>query len=156
MRTALAAALVFFSSTMGVAPQSPSWANARAPAPLAPSAVELQTEIDTLRDAVSVEARVRREQQDDSQYFFQAVTIIVGIAALLIAIGALFATAIGYRLVRRYVEAEFTRRAGEAFEEHGKPILEDRARATQEMVDIKLTELDERFAAEVALFRAAR
>ena len=99
---------------------------------------------------------MRREQQDDAQYFFQAVTIIIGIAALLITLGTIVATIIGYRLIRRYVEAEFTRRASEAFEEHGRPLLDEGLSDIQAAVEAKLIDLDERFAAEVELFHKTK
>jgi hypothetical protein len=121
-----------------------------------PSTMELEAELSDLKAQLAEEEEIRKEQQDDAQYFFQAVTVIIGAAALVVAIAAIGATIAGYTLVRRYVEAEFSKRAAEAYDEHGKPLLERRADEMQAQVNAKLADVDTELAAALELFRRAQ
>ena len=92
---------------------------------------------------------------DDAQYFFGVVTIIIGVATLLIAIVAVAATVLGYRLVRRYVEHEFARQVGKSFDERGRPLIEAGMSEMQVQVEGKLAGVDSALADELELFRKA-
>lgn len=126
-----------------------------APANAASSRIPLEEQVDQLRKEAADEKAIRKEQQDDAQYFFQAVTIVIGVVAIVIAVGAIATTVVGYQFVRRYVETEFSKRAAEAYDQHGKPVLERRASEMQREVDAKLAEVDQKLSDELELFRSA-
>jgi hypothetical protein len=95
------------------------------------------------------------ESSHSAEYFFNAVTIIVAVAAGLIATAAIIATVVGYRMVRSYVASEFATRAESAFDEHGKPHIEAAIKDAEGRLTTKLDEVDTKLAAEIDQFRHA-
>jgi hypothetical protein len=83
------------------------------------------------------------------------VTIVVAVAAGLIAVAAIIATVVGYRMVRSYVASEFASRAESAFDEHGKPQIEVAIGDAEARLTAKLDEMDTKLAAEIDQFRQA-
>lgn len=110
------------------------------------SVVGLQGELAALRAG---------ESSHSAEYFFNAVTIIIAVAAGIIAVAAIIATVVGYRMVRSYVASEFATRADSAFEEHGKPRIEASLKDAEGRLATKLEEIDEKLSAEIELFRQA-
>jgi hypothetical protein len=113
------------------------------------------TRIDRLRQELHVAETRQEDSADDAQYFFEAVTIIIAVATLLIAVVAIVATILGYHLVRRYIEVEFTKRASDAYEEHGRPLLDEGIGDMQRNINEKFEEIDETLANELEMFRKA-
>jgi hypothetical protein len=110
------------------------------------SVVRLQGELAAVRAG---------ESSHSAEYFFNAVTIIIAVAAGIIAVVAIITTVVGYRMVRSYVASEFTARADSAFEEHGKPRIEASLQDSEERLGAKLEEINEKLGAEIELFRQA-
>jgi hypothetical protein len=108
------------------------------------------------RLVAEVAALHAREPAHSAEYFFSAVTIIIALAAGLIAVAAIFATVVGYRMVRNYVAEEFAKHADGAFVEHGKPVIEAALNSVAERLDTKLGEIDARLADELDQFRRAK
>jgi len=107
---------------------------------------QTEAQISQLRQDLAVERAVREAQTTDANDYFNAVTIIVGVATLLIAAVAIGATVVGFRLVRDYVQKEFDQRIADAFEQKVTPVIASH-------FDEALATYDEPFAELAAQFR---
>jgi hypothetical protein len=112
----------------------------------------LASEIRVLRNEVR---EVRGHEGDDAQYFFEAVTIVVGAATALAAIVAIVATVAGYRIVRTYIQSEFTTQAKAAYDEYGAPAVDKAIVKADELFSAKLAEVDAELARELEIFHKA-
>ena len=144
---------------VGVAYAAPSAAGAPAASVEDESAlstqVALSARVSSLRKELQIATNDRQTAPDDAQYFMNVVLIIVGIATLVIAVVAIGSTVLGYRMVRSYVQAEFSSRADAAFNEHGRPLLDKAIEETYRRVEAKLSETDETLAEQLDQFRLA-
>jgi hypothetical protein len=123
------------------------------PSQAAPSLQALQSSLVGVRRELT--ALRAGEASHSAEYFFNAVTIIVAVAAGIIAVVAIIATVVGYRMVRSYVASEFATRADSAFEEHGRPRIEASLKDAETRLEAKLGELDEKLGEEIDQFREA-
>jgi hypothetical protein len=112
-------------------------------------------EIVALQQQLDVATESLRNNQYNAQNYFDVVLIIIGTATLVIALVAIGSTILGYRVVKRYIQLEFTRRADAAFDEHGRPILEAAVATLEASVTSKLADVDTALAEQVAAFHAA-
>jgi hypothetical protein len=89
-----------------------------------------------------LESARAQQRKNDADYFFNAVEIIVGIAAGLIAIIAILVAVAGYKAFRLMLREELTTRTTRAFEEIGKPQIEESLREADSRLSKKLAEFD--------------
>jgi hypothetical protein len=106
---------------------------------------------DTPTQALVTEVRMARKElesarvqqrKNDADYFFNAVEIIVGIAAGLIGIIAILVAVAGYKAFRVMLREELTTRITTAFEEIGRPQIEESLREADGRLSTKLAEFD--------------
>lgn len=105
--------------------------------------VSTQTVVTELRIArKELESARAQQRTNDADYFFNAVEIIVGIAAGLIAIIAVLVAVAGYKAFRLMLREELATRVTSAFEKIGQPRVEESLREADKRLRTKLAEFD--------------
>jgi hypothetical protein len=128
---------------MACAPAFGGYAVSGPPAQHLVAVASTQAVVTELRIArKELEGARAQQRKNDADYFFNAVEIIVGIAAGLIAIIAVLVAVAGYKAFRLMLREELTTRVTSAFEEIGKPQIEESLREVDKQLGTKLAEFD--------------
>lgn len=106
---------------------------------------DLQRQVDRLSAKVGAAQEARDRQADSIDLTLTVVTIFIGGVALVVTVGAIVATVIGYRVVRHYVENEMAARISENVERTGREVFESQADGLRDKYDARLAELFDRF-----------